>query len=195
MQNEFCLEQGSDHKIKLKESILALIDPINKSIAKFKTTDAKVIWLNWGVDSSSLQAMSESQLKAFNSFEYPDSMSLKAKLNDGKKVLEKGSWSARIIKDLKQTSNDYYIDKQRMSGFWYTGLDELLKTQGINNLYFAGINTNQCVQATLQDGHFIGYQTTLLKDCTSTSSPKYCFDAAIYNIENCYGQVLNLGDL
>lgn len=82
-----------------------------------------------------------------------------------------------------------------MSGVWNCRLSDVLREKGIEKIYFAGVNTDQCVMTTLQDAYFAGYEVSLIKDCTSTSSPQFCFDAAIYNIENCFGSVINSRDL
>lgn len=47
----------------------------------------------------------------------------------------------------------------------------------------------QCVMTTLVDASFIGYDCILLKDCTATTSPDFCYKAAIWNINVCFGFV------
>ena len=62
-----------------------------------------------------------------------------------------------------------------------TPLDAILRNLRIDTLLFAGVNTDQCVMGSLMDAHFLGYDTVLLSDCTATSSPRYCWDASLYN--------------
>jgi ureidoacrylate peracid hydrolase len=109
-------------------------------------------------------------------------------------VLEKVSWSAQMIKELNSNSEDTYISKERISGFWFTKLHEVLQKMKIEELFIGGINTDQCVLATLQDAHQLGYKTTLLQDCTATSSPQFCFDAAVYNSKK-LGDVAKFEDI
>lgn len=194
MQNEFCVEPSGE-SVKLKDSIEKLVTPINNSISYIKKMGGLAIWLNWGIRNSDLPEMNEHQLRSFNNFEYPDSMLFKKSRNKDLKVLEINSWSASIISSLNYNSSDLNIHKTRMSGFWNCNLDEALKKKGIRQLYFAGVNTDQCVMVTLQDAYFAGYEVSLLKDCTSTSSPEHCFDSTIYNIEKCFGEVLESFDL
>lgn len=194
MQNEFCLEVSSNEKPKLKNELIPVVNKINDTVLKFRKNGDRVIWLNWGI-TAELDDMSSSQLKVFGNFEYSESMNLKKKLNKNCKVLEKGSWSASIVEDLNNFDEDLYITKERMSGFWFTDLDKILKELNVEKLYFTGVNTDQCVMTTLQDAHFIGYETYLIKDCTTTSSPQYCFDATIYNVQNCFGSVVESKDI
>ncbi|MFL9959439.1 isochorismatase family protein [Paraburkholderia nemoris] len=51
------------------------------------------------------------------------------------------------------------------------------------------MNAGQCVLATLLDATFHGYDAVLLKDCIATSSPDYCIDATIYNVQSVFGFV------
>ena len=74
-----------------------------------------------------------------------------------------------------------------MSGFWDTPLDSILRNLGVTTVLFAGVNADQCVLATMMDANFAGYDTLLLEDCTATTSPKYCLDATLYNVRQCFG--------
>lgn len=48
---------------------------------------------------------------------------------------------------------------------------------------------------TLQDANFHGYDCLLLEDCSATTSPEYCVDATLYNVQQCFGFVVNSGEL
>ena len=108
--------------------------------------------------------------------------------NDAK-VLMAGSWAAAIVEELEQHRQDIHVDKYRMSGFWDTPLDSILRNLGRTTVLFAGVNADQCVMATLQDANFLGYDCLLVKDCTATTSPEYCWLATLYNVKQCFGFV------
>jgi len=74
------------------------------------------------------------------------------------------------VEELEQMPQDIRVDKYRMSGFWDTPLDSILRNLGRTTL-FAGVNADQCVMVTLQDANFLGYDCVLIKDCTGTTSP------------------------
>lgn len=76
-----------------------------------------------------------------------------------------------------------------MSGFWDTPLDSLLRNLGKTTLLFAEVNIDQCVMATLQDANFLGYDCILLADCSATTSPDFCTQATVDNVNQCFGFV------
>jgi nicotinamidase-related amidase len=93
------------------------------------------------------------------------------------------------VDELQPQPEDIQVDKFRMSGFWDTPLDSILRNLGLTTLFFGGVNADQCVMATLQDANFLGYDCILLEDCTATTSPDYCWQATVYNVNQCFGFV------
>ena len=92
-----------------------------------------------------------------------------------------------MVDELVKAHSDISIDKFRMSGFYDTCLDSVLRNLDIKTLLFAGVNADQCVLATLMDANFLGYDCVLLEDCTATTSPAFCWDATLYNVRQCFG--------
>lgn len=107
----------------------------------------------------------------------------------GSHVLERGSWSSQVVDELHVERSDLRVDKYRMSGFWDTELDSILRNLDVTTLLFAGVNVDQCVLATLTDAACLGYDCLLLADCCATTSPQYCWDATLYNVAQCFGFV------
>jgi nicotinamidase-related amidase len=108
---------------------------------------------------------------------------------NGAPVLTKGSWAAAVVEELIPDADDIWVDKYRMSGFWDTPLDSILRNLGKTTLLFCGVNIDQCVMATLQDANFNGYDCILVQDGCATTSPEYCFKATVYNVNQCFGFV------
>ena len=106
-------------------------------------------------------------------------------------MLERGSWSADIVDELSVEPGDIEVAKYRMSGFQDTELDSILRNLGVTTLMFAGVNADQCVLCTLQDANFRGYDCLLLRDCSATTSPDFCMAATVYNVNQCFGFVLD----
>jgi nicotinamidase-related amidase len=50
------------------------------------------------------------------------------------------------------------------------------------------------VLGTLMDACFLGYDTVMLEDCTATSSPDFCHQAAIHNVRFCFGFTTSSAD-
>jgi nicotinamidase-related amidase len=194
MQNDFCTRGGwLDH-------IGVDISPARRPIARlqnllpaFRKTGMKIIWVNWGNRPDRLN-LSPSLLHVYN----PTGCGVG--LGDlvpatGAPVLEKDSWGAAIVDDLSPEPDDIRIDKYRMSGFWDTALDSILRNLGVTTLLFAGVNSDQCVLCTLQDANFLGYDCILIEDCTGTTSPEYCAQATLYNVKQCFGFVAQSADI
>ena len=76
-----------------------------------------------------------------------------------------------------------------------TELDGVLRAQAITTVLFAGVNADQCVLFTLGHAAQLGYDVVLLSDCSGTTSPDYCWDATLYNVQRCLGFVATGADL
>ncbi len=87
--------------------------------------------------------------------------------------LVKGTWNAEIIDELKPQAGDIVVDNKRTySGFYHTDLDMILRNLGIETIMFAGLTTAVCVESTLRDAFFHGYECILLKDCAWEKTPE-----------------------
>jgi nicotinamidase-related amidase len=188
MQNDFCHPQGWLASIGVDVSPARTpIEPLTRALPWLRARGCAVIWLNWGnrPDHANLPP---GVLHVYN----PDGVSsgLGAPVRPGgSPTLEKGSWSASIVDELKPEADDIEVDKYRMSGFFDTPLDSVIRNLGVTTLLFAGVNADQCVLATLTDAACTGYDVVLLSDCAATTSPPYCFDATLYNVAQCFGFV------
>ncbi|MCG8362636.1 MAG: cysteine hydrolase [Pseudanabaenales cyanobacterium] len=188
MQNDFCHPDGWLAHIGVDVTPARKpIGPLKTLLPKLREIDVPVIWLNWG-NRSDLLNISAGLRHVYNPS--GDGVGLADPLpKNGAPVLTKGSWAAAIVDELEQETDDIKIDKYRMSGFWDTPLDSILRNLGKTTLLFGGVNADQCVLTTLQDANFLGYDCILLKDCTATTSPEYCMQATLYNVNQCFGFV------
>lgn len=186
MQNDFCAPGG--WLASLGVDIAAArrpVEPLRVLLPVVRRAGMPVIWVNWGNRPDRLN-LSPCLLHVYN----PDgrSVGLGDPLpSNGAKVLERGSWAAAVVDELAIEPGDVRVDKYRMSGFWDTELDSILRNLGVATLLFAGVNADQCVLATLMDANFLGYDTLLVEDCTATTSPEYCWQATLYNVRQCFG--------
>jgi nicotinamidase-related amidase len=186
MQNDFCTPGGWLHHIGVDITpARAPIGPLLRLTPALRAAGAPVIWVNWGNRPDRLN-LSPSLHHVYDPS--GDKVGLGAPVpGRGGKVLEKGSWGAAIVDELTPPSTDIFVDKFRMSGFWDTPLDSILRNLGITTVLFAGVNSDQCVLCTLQDANFLGYDCVLLDDCAATTSPPFCAEATRYNVRQCFG--------
>lgn len=194
MQNDFCHPDGWLASIGVDVApARGPIEPLRRLLPALRNAGAPVIWVNWGNRPDRLN-LSPSLLHVYD----PQGLGkgLGAPLpSNGAPILQKDSWAAAIVDELVPAAADIHVDKFRMSGFWDTPLDSILRNLGVTTLLFAGVNLDQCVLCTLQDANFLGYDCLLLKDCATTTSPAFCTDATLYNVKQCFGFVVDGGDL
>jgi nicotinamidase-related amidase len=194
MQNDFCHSQGWLASIGVDIAPARKpIKPLNSLLPKLRASSVPIIWLNWGNRPDKLN-LSPSLLHVYNSNGISTGLGDVLENTPGpmpSRVLEKNAWGAAIVDELSQSEKDIHIDKFRMSGFFDTCLDSVLRNLDIKTLLFAGVNADQCVLATLMDANFLGYDCVFLEDCCATTSPNFCWDATIYNIRQCFGFTAN----
>lgn len=63
--------------------------------------------------------------------------------------LRPGTWGAEMVTELGRP--DYEINKQRLSGFFETPLESLLRNLEVEILVLSGFSTNLCVEHTFRD--------------------------------------------
>jgi len=196
MQNDFCHAEGWVGAIGVDNSRLRrLYDPINAATAAARSQGIPVIWVNWGVRPDRLN-LSPGTQHPFN----PDGAGpgLAGAVNGGAgsyRLLAKDEWGARIVDALEQGPDDVHVDKHRISGFWDTPLDAILRNLDVTTLLFAGVNADHCVLGTLMDANFKGYDTILIEDCVATTSPDFCLEATLHNVRFCFGFTTTGSDL
>ena len=188
MQNDFCAPGGwLDHIGVDIAPARRPIAPLQRLLPVLRTARVPVIWLNWGNRPDRLN-LSPALLHVYKPNGH--GVGLGDPLpRSGAPVLQKGSWAAAIVDELVPADGDIHVDKYRMSGFWDTPLDSILRNLGITTVLFAGVNLDQCVMCTLQDANFLGYDCILLEDCAATTSPDFCREATLYNVKQCFGFV------
>ncbi|MGA7935966.1 MAG: isochorismatase family cysteine hydrolase [Kovacikia sp.] len=188
MQNDFCHPDGWLAHIGVDVTpARSPIAPLQGLLPVLRSLQVPILWLNWG-NRPDLLNISAGLRHVYNATGEGVGLGDPLPANQAP-VLIKDSWAAAVVQELEQKPEDIFVDKYRMSGFWDTPLDSILKNLGKTTLFFGGVNADQCVMATLQDANFLGYDCILVKDCTATTSPLYCWQATLYNVNQCFGFV------
>jgi nicotinamidase-related amidase len=186
MQNDFCAPGGWTDRSGLDyEKCREAIPGIQRALEAARRQDMWVIWVYWH-NRADLRNLGAPTLYSFK--HEIDQVGIGEDLEHGA-VLTEGSWGADIVDELKPLmhDDDIHIEKVRMSGFYGTHLDQVLRTQGISTLWMTGVNIDQCVSTTMEDAYFRDYNVVLLSDATATSSPAYCKQAVEFNAKQCWG--------
>lgn len=116
---------------------------------------------------------------------------------EGGRLLFRDTWNAALTPELDAAYQeglsapvpDVWIHKNRMSGLWgATSLcTDFLDKEGIKTLFFAGVNTDQCVGGSLQDAFTKGYDCILLSDGAGTTSPASSQESVEFNCAKTWG--------
>ena len=170
MQNFFlspsldCVPRGRD-----------LVPTLQDIIPLARKAGIRIVWIGWGISDDDLAELPPNVQFCLRHLEVGSSTKVEgfgAKLDDTDSggVLMKGSWSAQIAEPLAQErgDGDIWIDKIRISSFYGTRLESVLRSLGITTLFFAGVNTDQCVLSSFYDAHCAGFDTVMLRDCVDT---------------------------
>jgi nicotinamidase-related amidase len=188
MQNDFCHPDGWLAHIGVDVTPARRpIAPLQGLLPVLRHKQVPVIWLNWG-NRSDLLNISAGLRHVYNPTGTGVGLGDPLPQNQAA-VLTAGSWAAAVVDELEQLPEDVRVNKYRMSGFWDTPLDSILRNLGRTTLFFAGVNADQCVLSTLQDANFLGYDCILVTDCAATTSPDYCWQATLYNVKQIFGFV------
>ncbi|MFT3821152.1 MAG: cysteine hydrolase [Rubrivivax sp.] len=97
-------------------------------------------------------------------------------------IFKLGTWGTETHPDLGQRPEDFDIVKHRVSPFYSTSLEAILRAQGVARIYCSGVSTNAVVQAMVRDGHDRDYEVIVIEDgCAAISAEEH--EAAIKNLQ------------
>ncbi len=105
------------------------------------------------------------------------------------KLITEGTWDYAIVAELKPALDEPVIRKSRYSAFAGTSLDQYLRARRMENLIFAGVATNVCVESTLRDAYHHEFFCLLLEDATHHAGPPFLREATLWNVERFFGWI------
>ena len=83
--------------------------------------------------------------------------------------------------------------KRRFSAFFATDLALFLSEQKIERVVIAGVKTNVCIRATVQDAFANGFDAVVPREATNSNRP-HLAAASLEDIERYFGSVVSLED-
>ena len=116
-------------------------------------------------------------------------MQLRPALRDG--GLRIGTWGYEILAELEPRAEDWFVAKSRLSSFFQTNLELVLRGLGAETVLITGVLTNQCIGATCKDALFRDFKPIVVEDCTGTTLP-HLHEPAIEMMRVGWGQVNTL---
>ncbi len=96
--------------------------------------------------------------------------------------LIRGTPGVKVIPRLAPQPGDYIVEHTRISSFFGTDLDTILRSLQVRTVICTGIATNVAVDHTVRDAVQYGYDAILLQDCCYSSTAEY-HEAALKTLQ------------
>ncbi|KAK9473648.1 Isochorismatase-like protein [Dipodascopsis tothii] len=187
MQNDFLHPEGWFPVRGVDPSPLLKCVPVIESLTTLiRELKVPVIWLNWGIRAD-LANVPQGVVDRGSAYGTKLPGYADESVTGKGKILVKDEWGTAIIDELTVGADDTVVYKHRLSGFWDSELDSVLRKMGVTTLLFAGVNIDRCVFSTLQDASFLGYDCIMVHDACATSSPEFVTQAVKYLLHMLYG--------
>jgi ureidoacrylate peracid hydrolase len=172
MQNDFCavggyLQRERGYDVSAIPGIAANIQGL---LAAARATGLAVVWL-----------------RSIYDFKYLTAAHIAKRVTEG--CCMEGSWGADFF-ELRPAAGELIVDKHHFSGFHDTVLDRELRHRGISTLVMTGVATNVCVDSTLREGFFLGYNIVLAEDCVGSNS-RAGHEGTLATVRNNIGTVIS----
>jgi len=152
MENDLIAEDGPNGKGPLGEQVRTrgIIPRTAMAIAKARAAGLPIGYVRVGFSPDYREA--------------PDTSAI---FNGAKQhgLFKLGTWGTEVHKDLAPQPGDFDIVKHRVSPFYATNLDAILRAHRIERIFCSGVSTVAVVQGTVRDAHDRDYVVTVLEDC------------------------------
>ncbi len=88
------------------------------------------------------------------------------------RLLVRGERGHAIIDELAPQSGEPVIDKPGYGAFYATDLELLLRTEGVGQLFIAGVTTDICVHSTLREAVDRGFECITVGNACAAGDPQ-----------------------
>lgn len=105
-----------------------------------------------------------------------------------------GEADAEFFQDFQpQGANETLVLKRRFSAFFATDLALFLTEQKVERVIIAGVKTNVCIRATVQDAFANGFEPVVVRQATNSNRP-HLAEASLEDIDRYFGRVVDLAE-
>jgi len=175
LQNDFLHPDGWYAKSDIDIAHMRrVIEPVKELVAECRQRGVPVVWTRHGTHG----------IEDGGPF-----MELRPVLRDG--GLRIGTWGYEILAELEPRAEDWFVAKSRLSSFFQTNLELVLRGLGAETVLITGVLTNQCIGATCKDALFRDFKPVVVEECTGTTLP-HLHEPAIEMMRVGWGQVNTL---
>src|SRR5690606_12591861 len=179
MQNDFCAPGGYVSRLGRDVSRYeALVPRLERFIGMAREFRRPVIWI----------------MAQYDRHLIPKPMLIRKLQTSGNgECCASGSWGAEPF-GVRPEPGDPIVVKHCYSGFYGTGLEELLDELRVETLIVTGVQTNVCVESTLRDAHSRGLYVVVAEDCVMSHMERE-HAATLSTVNALFGDVLGSADI
>jgi nicotinamidase-related amidase len=80
-------------------------------------------------------------------------------------IFKLGTWGTQVHGSIAPQDGDFDIIKHRVSPFYGTSLEAILRANRVERLVLSGVSTNGVVHSGARDAHDRDYEVVILQDC------------------------------
>jgi ureidoacrylate peracid hydrolase len=131
-----------------------IVGPTNELVAEARRRGVPVVWTRHGY-ADAAEAGPFLELRPFHA--------------EG--GLRRDTWGWELYEELDVQPEDPIVAKNRLSAFFNTNLEDVLRGLDVETVLIAGVLTNQCVAATSKDASFRDLKPIVVEECTGTTLP------------------------
>jgi ureidoacrylate peracid hydrolase len=177
LQNDFLHPDGwySQNGIDISH-MRRVIEPTKRLVAAARAADVPLVWTRHGYRD----------IRDAGPF-----LELRPFLREGGLRLD--TWGFEIVDELDVAEEDWLVEKHRLSGFFGTKLETVLRGLDAETVLIGGVLTNQCVAATSKDASFRDFKPIVVEEATGTSLP-HLHDPAIEMMRVGWAEVRSLAE-
>jgi ureidoacrylate peracid hydrolase len=177
LQNDFLHAEGwyAQHGIDISH-MRRVIEPTQRLLEAARRAEIPVVWTRHGYRDAR-DAGPFLELRPF--------------LKDG--GLRLGTWGFELYSELEVRQEDWLVEKSRLSAFFNTKLETVLRALDGETVLIGGVLTNQCVAATSKDASFRDFKPIVVEECVGTTLP-HLHEPAIEMMRVGWSEVQSLGE-
>jgi len=157
MMNDLVAEDGFNAKtygVQIKER--GVLQNTKAAIAAARAAGAKVGYVRVGFSGDYREAPEASPI--FSG----------ARLNG---IFQLGTWGTEVHASIAPEQGDFDIVKHRVSPFYATSLEAILRANRIERIVMCGVSTNGVVHSGAREAHDRDYEVVILEDCCAGVTP------------------------
>jgi nicotinamidase-related amidase len=87
-------------------------------------------------------------------------------------IFQLGTWGTEVHASIAPQQGDFDIVKHRVSPFYATSLEAILRANKVARIVMCGVSTNGVVHSGARDAHDRDYDVVILEDCCAGVTPE-----------------------